>query len=83
MGQRYFMNVRYRGRLTPDYEGDELPDEEALRPHALATARDLVFHTRMDSIRSWFDCSFEITDESGKTVLVMPFDEVVEQSAER
>ena len=80
MGLRYFMNVRYRGRLIPDYEGDELANEEALRPHALATAHDLVFHTRMDSIRSWFDCSFEVTDESGRTVLVMPFGEVVGES---
>ena len=74
---RYFMNVRYRGRLIPDHEGDELPNEEALHRHALATARDLVFSTRMDTIRSWFDCSFEVTDERGRTVLVMPFDEVV------
>jgi hypothetical protein len=31
----------------------------------------------MDTIRSWFDCSFEVTDESGRTVLLMLFDEVV------
>jgi len=74
------MNVRYRGRLVLDYEGDELADEDALREHALATAHDLVFHTRMDWIRDWFDCNFEITDESGRTVLVMPFDAVVEDS---
>jgi len=73
----YFMNVRYPGRLIPDQEGDELDNEEALRGHALATARDLVFRTRMDWIRDWFDCSFEITDESNRTVLVMPFGEVV------
>lgn len=24
----------------------------------------------MDTIRSWFDCSFEVTDESGRTVLL-------------
>jgi hypothetical protein len=34
----------------------------------------------MDTIRSWFDCSFEITDEGGRTVLVMPFDEVVPEA---
>ena len=34
------MNVRYRGRLTPDYEGDELACEDAVRGHALATAQD-------------------------------------------
>ena len=80
MDVRYFMHVRYRGRLVPDHEGDELPSEEAVRAHALATARDLVFRTRMDTIRDWFDCSFEITDESGRTVLLMPFDEVVPDS---
>ena len=74
---RYFMNIRYRGRLVPDYEGDELPDEDAARALALATAHDLVFRTRMDSIRSWFDCRFEVTDESGQTIFVMPFDDVV------
>lgn len=75
---RYFMNVRYRGRLIPDHEGDELAEEAALRAHALATARELVFTTRMQTMRSWFDCSFEVTDENGRSVLVMPFDEVVE-----
>jgi hypothetical protein len=73
------MNVRYRGRLIPDHEGDDLANDEALRGHAFATAHDLVFRTRMDTIRSWFDCSFEITDESGRTVLVMPFSEVVQE----
>ncbi len=79
MGERYFLNVRYRSRLIPDREGDELPNEEALRLHVLKTAHDLVFRTRMDAIRDWFDCSFEVTDESGGTVLVMPFGEVVEE----
>jgi hypothetical protein len=74
---RYFMNVRYRGRLIADHEGDELPNEDAVRAHALATAHDLVFRTRMDTIRDWFDCSFEVTDESNRTVLIMPFEEVV------
>ena len=77
---RYFMNLRYRGRLIPDHEGDELPNEEAVHAHALATAHDLVLRTRMDTIRSWFDCTFEVTDESGRLVLVMPFDEVVAES---
>ena len=77
---RYFMNVRYRGRLIPDPDGDELENEEAVQGHALANAYDLVIHTRMDSLRSWFDCSFEVTDESGITVLVMPFGEVVSET---
>src|SRR4051794_27859004 len=80
LGSRYFMNVRYRGRLIPDQEGDELENSEALHVHALAIASDLVFRTRMDTIRSWFDCSFEVTDDSSKTVLVLPFSEVVKET---
>jgi hypothetical protein len=34
------MNIRYRGRLISDPEGDELSNEEALHGHALAIARD-------------------------------------------
>jgi hypothetical protein len=34
----------------------------------------------VDAIRSWLDCSFEVTDEGGRSVLVMPFDEVIQES---
>jgi hypothetical protein len=34
----------------------------------------------MDSIRSWFDCSFEVTDEAGRVVLTMPFSETIDQT---
>jgi hypothetical protein len=73
---RYYMNLRYRDRLFRDEEGDDLP-EHALRQHALSTARDLL-QARMDSIRSWFECSFEVTDEEGRLVLTVPFTEAVE-----
>ena len=71
---RYFMNMRYRGRLIPDYEGDELPNEEARARACARHSQRSVFRTRMDTIRSWFDCTFEVTDQSGRIVLVMPFD---------
>ena len=74
---RYFMNVRYRDRLFVDEEGDELASEHAVQGHALDTARDLITRARMDSIRNWFDCSFEVTDEAGRVVLVMPFGDII------
>jgi hypothetical protein len=40
--------------------------------HALETARDLLTRARMDSIRSWFECSSEVTNEAGQVVLVLP-----------
>ena len=69
------MNVRYRGRVFADEEGDALPDEAAARAYALETARDLISNGRMDAIRNWFDCTFEITDEAGRLVLTVPFGE--------
>jgi hypothetical protein len=48
--------------------------------HALETARDLIARTRTDSIRNWFDCSFQMTDEAGRVVLVMPFSEAVNEN---
>ena len=77
---RYFMNVRYRDRLFVDEEGDELASEHAVHGHALDTARDLIAHAWMDSIRNWFDCSFEVTNEAGQVVLVMPFGETLNET---
>jgi hypothetical protein len=77
---RYFMNMRYRHRYFRDEEGDELENVEAAREHALATAKDMIRRTRTNIIRDWFDCTFEIADETGKTVLTVPFgDTVVER----
>ena len=79
-GVRYYMNVRYRDRLFVDEEGDELASEHAVQEHALDTARDLIANGRMDSIRNWFDCSFEVTNEAGQVVLVMPFGETIAEN---
>jgi hypothetical protein len=34
--------------------------------------QDLI-QTRSDTIRDWFDCTFEVTNERGAVVLVLPF----------
>ncbi|TNC08755.1 hypothetical protein FF100_28350 [Methylobacterium terricola] len=77
---RYFFNVRHHPGLeglARDPEGDELPDGAAAREHALAVARDLIARTRLDSVRDWFECSFEITDEEGRPVMIVPFGDTV------
>jgi hypothetical protein len=74
---RYFMNLRCRGRLFADEERDALPDAAAARAYALETARDLISNGRLDSIRNWYDCDFEITDEAGRLVIMVPFAETV------
>ncbi len=78
MSPRYYFHLGYRDRFYRDEEGDELPDEGAARAHARATARDLIQTTRAETIRDWFDCAFEVADENGRTVLVLPFGETDE-----
>lgn len=77
---RYYFNLRYGpgpDKLAADLEGEEIADASKLRPHAVRAARDLIERTRSDILRSWFDCTFEITDVNGRSVLTMPFTEVV------
>jgi hypothetical protein len=80
MVTRYYMNLRYRDRLFVDEEGDELAHEHAVHGHTLDTARDLIANGRMDSIRNWFECSFEVTNEAGGVVLTMPFSDTIDQN---
>ena len=77
MVPRFYLHLRYRDRFFRDDEGDALPDETAVRPHAIAAARDLIWNTRTTTVRNWFDCTFEVADQTGHTVLVMPFGEVI------
>jgi hypothetical protein len=75
---RYFLHLRYRDGpdgLAVDEEGDEVP-EPSLRTRVEATARDLMRKARLDAIRHWHNCTFEVTDEAGQLVLTLPFSQV-------
>jgi len=77
---RYFISLRHRpgpSGLAVDEEGDELPNVNAVREHALTAARDLIARHQMSMIRDWFVCSFEITDEAGQHVMTVPFSDTV------
>ena len=73
---RFYMNLRYRDRLFVDDEGDVVAADR-VQEHTLETARDLMAHARLGTIRNWFDCSFEVMDEAGRVVLAFPFSEIV------
>ncbi|MEH3144297.1 MAG: hypothetical protein PGN34_02865 [Methylobacterium frigidaeris] len=78
---RYYFHLRHGSNLSRravDEEGDELSGPEAVRPHALKVARDLIDRTRTDIVRDWFTCAFEVTDEAGRSVMTVPFAEIVE-----
>lgn len=77
---RYFFNIRHRpglAGLAVDPEGDELPDLNAAREHALFEARAMIAREHLPLIRDWMDCSFEIMGEAGQPVLTVPFSEAV------
>lgn len=77
---RYFFNLRYGAgpdKLAVDQEGNELTDVAAARAYALEAAADLIGRTRSHGVRDWFTCTFEIVDEAGEPVLIVPFSETV------
>jgi uncharacterized protein DUF6894 len=72
----YFLSVRYRGRLFRDEEGEDIPSAIEMKVRALETARDLI-RTPFLAIPDWLDCTLEVTDEIGATVLSLPFPDAV------
>src|SRR4051812_9511279 len=79
-GPRLTMTLRYRDRLFVDPQGDDLASADAVQGHALETARDFITRARMNCIRNSFDCSFEVTNEAGQVVLVLPFSETINEN---
>jgi hypothetical protein len=66
---RYFFNVRDGYDVDEDDEGVELPDIEAARAEALATVEELRDELGADAT----NIELEITDESGRRLLTIPF----------
>lgn len=71
---RYFLNVRQRGTLIRDEEGDDLPDQGAAETLAHAILRDM---RRLPHVygppRQWRSNAFVITDEAGAVVAEVPY----------
>lgn len=71
---RYFLNVRRRGTLIRDEEGDELPDRAAAETLVHAILRDMrrLPHVYGQPYR-WQADTFVITDEAGALVAEVPY----------
>jgi hypothetical protein len=65
---RYFFNIRDGYDVDEDEEGIELPDLEAARAEALATVEEL-----RDELADAGNIELEITDETGRRLLTVPF----------
>jgi len=74
---RYYLSVRYRDHLFRDEEGEDMPSGIEMKVRALETARDLI-RTPFLAIPDWLDCTLEVTDESGTTVLRVPFPDALD-----
>ena len=76
---RFHMNIRKGNELLEDWEGQELPSLSEARTEAVQSARDLMSATVTAGKMPDGHTRFEITDDSGKTVFVMPFEEAIEE----
>ncbi len=65
---RYFFNIRDGYDVDEDEEGIEFPDLEAARAEALATVEEL-----RDELADARNIELEITDETGRRLLTVPF----------
>jgi hypothetical protein len=68
---RYYFSARGPNRHIPDYDGLELSDILTARAIALAASADVL--REMEGHEHHPDWRFEITDETGQTVLIIPF----------
>jgi hypothetical protein len=65
---RFYFNVRDGYDLDEDEDGVELPDAAAARAEALATVEEL-----RDELQDARDIELEVTDETGRRLLSVPF----------
>jgi hypothetical protein len=69
----YFLHLRDGNDFFHDPDGSPAVNLDAARREALATARSLMSQEVVASGRTGIHRRFEIADESGQTVLVVPF----------
>jgi hypothetical protein len=74
---RFHMHIRHADELIEDGEGEEFPSLVEARTEAVKAARELMA-AQIASGKKPKHSSFEIADESGRVVLVMPFEEAIE-----
>ena len=76
----YYFNVRRKGVLIEDPDGEEATDVWAVRRAAEDAIEDILRRPETYGENpEWDRCTFVITDESGATVLTMQFSEFAAQ----
>jgi hypothetical protein len=76
---RFHMHIRHADKLLEDWEGEEFPSLVEARTEAVMAARELMAAEVASGKKPTPKCSsFEIVDESGRIVLVVPFEEAID-----
>jgi hypothetical protein len=76
---RFYMNLRCGDKLVEDPEGHDFPSLAEARTEAIMSARELM-SSRVAAGKSPNHRRFEITDEAGKAVLIVYFEEAIDRS---
>ena len=77
---RFHLNIRKGDELLEDWEGEDFPSLSEARTEAVQSARELMPARMAAGKMPDGHTRFEIADDSGKTVLVMPFEEAIDKS---
>jgi hypothetical protein len=72
---RYYFHLSDKRCVTDPY-GTVLLDQNAAMGHALAVARELMFHSTGMLGHRWSAWTMLVKDKDGKNVLTLPFSEV-------
>ena len=75
----FYLNLRHGDTLLEDPEGRDFASLAEARTEAIMSARELM-SSRVAAGKNPNHSRFEITDEAGKAVLVVYFEEAIERS---
>jgi hypothetical protein len=73
---RFFFNQISGETRIKDLEGADFASLQAVWAEAVASAREIVSDEIMAG-KGWCTSTFEVTDQFGRVVLVVPFDEAL------
>src|SRR5262245_3068113 len=74
----FFFHLRDGTKLIHDPEGVCLPDISSARAEASQSARELITQSIISSAHLGLERQFEITNDTGETIAIVPFNEAVD-----
>jgi hypothetical protein len=69
---RYYFHVRDGSVLLLDEEGEDMPDLDTARDHAIECAREILSEAALSGTAASLDLQIEVADQLGPTGVVVP-----------